>query len=144
MTVHYFERKGKCFIIKFHKFCINVNCHRKIRTDAHYIYIRTVANKFIRIYTSIIQIQGVINVIANWSNENRMPLSIETFFILHCGCNNPRYPYVLSGQSIKQCDVCNVWPLYNTICRLWQLVASLVSNYTRSPSCRCHSACFLC
>ena len=62
------------------------------------------------------QIQGVIDVIANRSSENRLPLSIEKCSILHYGCiNNPLCPYVLSGQSIKQCDAMYALPWHHSI-----------------------------
>ena len=47
------------------------------------------------------QIQGIVNVKAHWSNENRMPISIEKCSGLHRGCNNLRRYYVQSEQNIK-------------------------------------------
>ena len=49
-------------------------------------------------------IQSEVNIVANWSKEFRMPLSIEKSGILHCGPHQSRNVYLLCGHVLPTVD----------------------------------------
>ena len=47
------------------------------------------------------EVQGDIDVVCEWSDENNMSLSTEKYLVVHCGNNQPNHAYHLRGFPLK-------------------------------------------